>query len=113
MGPGTDVQAKIEAGIKPTSSNDAVALQHDIDYLADGEMFGADLKAIVDSDMSMQGTVMKIGLAARSVADAYFHISPFSHFFDNPFHFNGKTGMTPEEVATLQTRLRSTPMNPW
>lgn len=108
MGPGTHVIDNIFKRIKPTSQPDAVALQHDVDYLFDKEPIISDLRAIVRSDNSLQGMTMKIGLGARSIADYLIHTNPVLNYFDiNPTHINGRSdtmSLTDQELNMSLTR---------
>jgi hypothetical protein len=102
MGPGTHVIENLLNGVQPTTYNDALALRHDIEYLADGEKFTSDLKAISQSDWSLQGIAMKLGLTARSSLDLLTHVNPL---LPN-FHPNGRTDkLTGVETKKLQQML--------
>lgn len=87
MGPGTHVRRRILSGIRPTSQPDWVAARHDVDYLRGGEWNGiaADLKAIIASDYSFQGIVMKLGLGLRTGLDILSMSTPLHKLT----HFNG------------------------
>ena len=70
MGPGTPIVTNIYNGVQPLSPTDAVAKQHDIDYLTDSrfDALKADLKAIsktFENDASLQAWAMRLGLGAR------------------------------------------------
>jgi len=75
LGPGTHVLSKIRNGVKPTSPVDAIAQQHDLDYIKyKGDMLGklkADLVALVKSAPihTVQSTAMRAGLTLRSIAN--------------------------------------------
>jgi hypothetical protein len=100
LGPGTRVVSKVRAGVLPTSHTDALALQHDIDYLTAGEKFNSDLRAITRSDTSIQGIAMKLGLTTRMVLDAMTHAFPY---LPN-FHLNGY--YTKDDVRSIRAEAR-------
>ncbi len=60
---------KIYNNIQPTSYTDQLARIHDIDYLTNHEPVYADLKAIRETDNSLQGLAMRFGLGFRTLAD--------------------------------------------
>jgi hypothetical protein len=99
MGPGTHVIDRILKGVAPTSYTDAVALQHDIDYLTDKDPIISDLKAIWLADNTMQGVVMKTGLVARSVVDLLTR--PIGGW-----KINGRTDTLPMQSDELAMKLR-------
>lgn len=99
-GPGTHVVSNIMRGIKPTSTTDLVALEHDLDYYVDHEPITSDIKAIYNSDFSAEGVAMKVGLAGRSVADVIWHSSPLS-YFGNPTHINEPKKITQDQYNYL------------
>lgn len=79
----------------PKSRTDAVALMHDVDYMIDGsawESMKSDMKAIRDSDFSLEGLTMKAGLAYRSI------------FLRNWFY-----GGDPEEGEELKQIVKNDP----
>lgn len=100
MGPGTHLITRLLRGDYPTSYNDALALRHDIEYLADGEKTNSDWAAVVNADYSIQGLAMKLGLSTRILVDKFLHI------FGTQFHPNGRTDKL-NHIATplLQQRL--------
>jgi len=110
MGPFTPIESNILNGIRPKSYNDKIAMYHDIDYLSNEEPIMSDLKAIALSDNSIEGNTMKLGLTARSILDAYYHINPWSYIFTNPTHINGSEG-TDQEIRTKQDQLRKIASN--
>jgi hypothetical protein len=61
----------------PTSKTDALALKHDVDYLlANGNELKtkiADWNAISSTDMSLQSSVMRVGLGLRSLLSLPFN----------------------------------------
>jgi len=77
MGPGTHIFANIINGVQPKSYHDALALMHDIDYLEYGsanklEVALADDQAINNSNYSLQGILMQMGLSIRKFLDLPF-----------------------------------------
>jgi len=72
MGPGTHVSKRINANIMPVSRNDFIAMTHDINYLLSGgshtAMDRADDIAMANSDISMQGLILRAGLQVRKFA---------------------------------------------
>jgi hypothetical protein len=63
----------------PTSQVDAVALKHDIDYLLSDTPLKttlADIRAIRESDYSVEGLFMKAGLTGRAVLQLPFNQRP-------------------------------------
>jgi len=87
--------------VAPTSYVDALALKHDIEYLSDGEKFASDLSAVYNSDWSVQGIAMKIGLLSRVGLDAITHLIPFAP----KFHLNGRTDKLNVKTIDLQRKL--------
>lgn len=70
MGPGTHIVNKINKRVLPTSYNDALALKHDLQYLAannKSQLNVSDDLAITAADYSVQGITMKLGLTLRKV----------------------------------------------
>jgi hypothetical protein len=71
-GPGTKITTSVVTGIQPTSYVDAIARQHDIDYLiSNGSAIGAlhdDVKAILNSYLSLtpEAFAMRFGLGVRT-----------------------------------------------
>lgn len=67
LGPGTHVIDRISNDTLPTSKTDFVALLHDIQYLQSRSlsMDESDTLAIMNSDDSLQGLTMQIGLSLR------------------------------------------------
>lgn len=102
MGPGTHIITNILNGKKPVSETDAIALQHDIDYLTSEEPIFSDLRAIYKSGFDLQGIAMKTGLGLRTIVDALLHTTPF---IPNFTHINGRQvndiDMTDEELIPL------------
>lgn len=84
LGPGTQIRRRILTNIKPTSDIDAIARQHDVDYLRDNSdlgMFEADLRAIQKSftaTPSLQQIAMITGLSSRIILSALFGKNLFS-----------------------------------
>jgi len=107
MGPGTHVVDRVFQGVRPTSQPDSVALQHDIDYLTKEEPIISDLRAIVRSNNSFQGQIMKAGLMSRSIADAFFHMNPIANLLHiNPTHINNRTDSLKYTDSELNKRLK-------
>lgn len=77
MGPGTHIVERVNNRVMPTNKTDFVALLHDIDYLTNaGSHIGtakADLKAIWNADAGAVGTIMRIGLLTRLIANLPFN----------------------------------------
>ncbi len=70
MGPGTHINQRIERGDIPLSRHDALALIHDLDYLASysiEDLMKADVAAISKSSFDLQGLSMIAGLTTRTV----------------------------------------------
>ncbi len=70
MGPGTRIVYNIINRIYPNSYTDAIAVLHDVDYLAANDNLSAtiaDLRAISRTDSSLQSWVMKLGLSLRAI----------------------------------------------
>jgi len=77
-------------------------MYHDIDYLSQNEPIFSDIRAIRDNitDWSLNGVALKLGLTARSLLDALYHIAPGLYF--NPTHINGRNddyNMSDEELV--------------
>lgn len=68
MGPGTHTLQRIIKDSKPQNHNDAVSLEHDLDYMVMDKMT-ADVKAIHESEFSLDGLALKLGLTARTALD--------------------------------------------
>lgn len=73
LGPGTNIRNKIYGNFLPTTRNDYVARQHDIDYIGDHEPIYGDIKAIIKSGPGWDGVAMRLGLGFRTVADAVLY----------------------------------------
>jgi len=100
LGPGTHVINRIMSGVEPTSYDDALALRHDIEYLADGEKHHSDYRAYSSASWSsLEGLALKFGLLGRSVIDK------IAHFVGKEFHFNGRTDTSPISTKLLQAAL--------
>jgi hypothetical protein len=69
MGPGTHIGSRIIARQYPTSYTDTKALIHDIEYLIstnkDHGTYEADSTAINNTEFSLQGATMFVGLNLR------------------------------------------------
>lgn len=101
LGPGTHIIKNILLNTKPTSRIDAIAMQHDIEYLSDGEKFESDFRAMVKADNSLQGVLMKIGLTSRIAIDAFLHM------FGSQFHLNdNSSGITALQQQQLLDKAR-------
>jgi len=101
MGPGTHIFNNLLNQKQPTSQPDALAVRHDIEYLRSGEKFGSDLKAAAESDFSLGGWGMKIGLVARTSYDAW------SHLLDLPnLHLNNAQSVPDNVYEAAQTLAR-------
>jgi len=74
------VVTKVLSGVLPVTQPDFLALMHDIDYLkysGDESLVAkvADMKAILSSDYSLEGLLMKAGLLARTAFGlSSFHV---------------------------------------
>jgi hypothetical protein len=78
MGPGTHVINNVYNHKYPTSHTDALALQHDLNYLysAGGDLDVADRVAIAQaSDFGFQSNILKAGLTIRDFLG--LDMSPF------------------------------------
>jgi len=68
--------SKINHGIKPKSRTDAIALQHDLDYLkyAGQNTFDADIKAIKTAmgTPSLESLAMIAGLGSKIIVDSIY-----------------------------------------
>lgn len=86
LGPGTPVVTNIINRIKPVDRNDAVAMQHDIDYLKGDNRYWSDLKAIFRSQPGFAGMALRLGLTVRMIADMLTAYSPLNGLvrFDRP-----------------------------
>jgi len=78
MGPGTHVVSRLIRGITPTDPVDALAMQHDLDYLTDEEPIFSDLRAILRSYTTppkffLKALAMRFGLGLRTLVDALLH----------------------------------------
>jgi len=106
LGPGTHTKSNIMKGLQPTSKTDAIARQHDLDYLVGEEPILADLKAIGKSfaiaDEPLQTTALRSGLALKALADTAFHLLPI----DNPIHPKATT-YTKEELKNIYDYLEN------
>jgi hypothetical protein len=67
MGPGTHIISRVYSDTQPVNKNDFLALLHDIQYLqcAGVNPTYPDKLAIVQSDYSLSGFAMKLGLLSR------------------------------------------------
>jgi hypothetical protein len=88
--------------VQPTSYIDSIAREHDIDYLTDEEPIYSDIRAILKTDNSIQGWAMRLGLTARSLADAVMHLLPFKNFT----HINGRSDKLQISTPALVKMLR-------
>lgn len=76
-GPGTHIIQKILNHVPPVSHTDAIARQHDIDYLISA---GNSNQALIDdsnaisriNDVSLESVAMFLGLTARGVINTVF-----------------------------------------
>lgn len=94
-------------GVQPSTYQDALALRHDIEYLADGEKYFSDFRAISRAGVTtIPGIVLTVGLLARSAVDAFLHL------FGKSLHFNGRTDTYNIPTKKLQAILlaRAKPM---
>jgi hypothetical protein len=69
-GPGTHIVTNIIKEVPPSNLTDLITMMHDVDYMTDetnSDALKSDLKAIYNSDFTVQGLLTKIGLAARSL----------------------------------------------
>jgi len=71
MGPGTDIQHRLQHNQLPVDADDAVAMQHDIGYLnaldAD-QLYRADYRAIADFDAkTLHGALGQAGLISKNL----------------------------------------------
>jgi hypothetical protein len=103
MGPGTNVINNIMTGKKPLHHNDMVAALHDIDYLSGGDMYEQDLKAIINSDYTLSGFALKLGLSTRMLLDFILKPLPVAQQL---VRFNGQDQYSADETIQIQTFLR-------
>jgi endonuclease III-like uncharacterized protein len=69
-GPGTHIVNNIINNVEPNNLTDLVTMMHDVDYMTDTtawQSIKSDLKAIKNSDFSLQGLATKLGLTLRSI----------------------------------------------
>ncbi len=100
-------------GVKPTSPTDAVAMQHDIEYLRPGHFnaYKADLKAILNSGYTWEGLAMKFGLTTRIVLNLITATNPLLWAlhpltdFNKPYY--KEDSQNEELVEVLQKRMDS------
>ncbi len=100
MGPGTRVITNVLEGVKPVNYVDALALQHDIRYLRDGEQFESDLMALAQADYSLQGALMKLGLLSRTAIDVLTHLIPWAPKFH--LNANSSRALPEQQIHQLQ-----------
>jgi len=85
LGPGTDIEGRIDRGVTPTTHIDEIAMQHDLDYITNQEPIKSDIQAIAKigkihsfSEL-VQAIVMTYGLTVRSSIDLIMHLFPFTN----------------------------------
>lgn len=100
LGPGTPIVSNIINKVRPKSINDAVALQHDIDYLSGENRYWSDLKAIYRSKPGLDGTALRLGLSVRMLLDLITSGTPLNRFV----RFDGGP-LGPTENAELAAEL--------
>lgn len=69
-GPGTHIVTRLLRGDIPSNKTDFVTMLHDIDYMGTSTPLSSDIRAIRNSDYSVQGLATKMGLGLRSMLDA-------------------------------------------
>lgn len=118
MGPGTNVLAKLQSGVKPVSWGDRVAMYHDIDYLSNKGQNSADLKAIFRAFRNPKGPslddiALVLGLSTRMVADGLASLLPgktheITHFNKGVFGDDTK-----DDLLRDQALLRAYMLDPY
>lgn len=107
IGAGTPIIMKVDEGVIPVDNPDAVAMQHDFDYLkADGDYIdtaAADIKAVFNLlyNPSVKGLAMGTVLSLRTVLDTLT-----TPFFGPIFRFNQPTvKLTDDEYKYYQDKI--------
>lgn len=69
-GPGTHIVTRLLSSSLPANKTDFVTMLHDIEYMGKSTPLSSDIRAIRNSDYTLQGLATKMGLITRSVIDA-------------------------------------------